>query len=136
MTNSIPLSPKKGFTLIELVMTIVIMGIVAVPLSLFIAEQVEDVFYSEGLTEAVNLARCEMEVVSNTAYADLATGTTVLNNYRGYNYNLTKAISYVYGGDATAESLKQVVITVTRSGSAVTLSRIVTYIAKNVTYGL
>lgn len=117
-------------------MAIVILGIVAVPLSLLIAEYVEDVFYSQGLTEAANLARYAMEVLNNTAYANISIGTAVLNNYQGYNYDLTETVSYAQGSGASAESLKQIVIVVTRAGSATTLVRLVTYIAKNVAYGL
>lgn len=128
------LRPKTGFTLIELVMTIVVVGIVAVPLSLFIGRNIESVFYCEDLTIALNLAKFEMEYVNNLIYVNIINAS--LPNYQGYNYNLTRSVTYVQGGDATAESLKKITVSVTKSGSTSVLVSLVTYIARNVSYGL
>jgi prepilin-type N-terminal cleavage/methylation domain-containing protein len=128
------LRPKRGFTLIELIMTIVVVGIVAVPLSLFIGRNIESVFYCEDLTIALNLAKFEMEKVNNLTYANIINAS--LPNYQGYNYNVARTVTYVQGSGATPESLKKITVSVTKTGSASVLLSLVTYIARNVSYGL
>ena len=123
----------KGFTLIELIMTIVVVGIVAIPLSLLIASHVESATYSKDTTLAFNLARFEMEGVNNTAYTSITDDS--FSNYQGYSYDVDRAVDYVSGSDITPESLKEVTITVTRAGGGSVLATLVTYIARNVSYG-
>ena len=125
---------KTGFTLIELILTIVVVGIVAVPLSLVIAQNCSSVFYSEGVTIAFNLARLEMETVNNLSYASVA--NAAFSSYQGYGYNVTRTVSYVYGSAITTESLKKISIQVKRVGSSAVLATLVTYRANNVSYGL
>jgi hypothetical protein len=78
----------------------------------------------------------EAEVVNNTAYASLATGTTTTANYEGYPYDVVRTISYVFGTDLTAESLKQITIIVRPNGKSNTLVTYTAYRAKNITFGL
>jgi len=54
----------RGFTLIELIMTIVLVGIVSIPLSLLIAQHITSAAYSKDTTLAFNLARWDMEQVN------------------------------------------------------------------------
>ncbi len=128
------LRPKAGFTLVELIMTIVVVGIVSVPISLFIARNIESVFYCEDLTTALNLAKFEMEKINNLTYINIINAS--FPNYEGYNYNLTRSVTYAQGSGTTPESLKKITVTVTKAGSASVLTSLVTYIANNVTYGL
>jgi len=51
---------NKGFTLIELLMTIVVVGIVAIPISLLINQHFTSAIQSSNYTAALNLARFEM----------------------------------------------------------------------------
>jgi prepilin-type N-terminal cleavage/methylation domain-containing protein len=124
----------KGFTLIELVMTIMVVGIMAVPLSLLVSQHTQSVFQSADFTAALNLARAEMEKVNNTAYANIVSAS--FPNYQGYNYDLNRTVAYVQGSAATAESLKQVTVSVTEHADAAVLLSLVTYVVKNVSYGL
>ena len=124
----------KGFTLIELVMTIVVVGIMAVPLSLLVSQHTQSVFQSADYTAALNLARGEMEKVNNMAYANIASAS--FSNYQGYNYDLNRTVAYVQGSAATAESLKQITVSLTQHGKVTVLLSLVAYIAKNVSYGL
>ena len=131
------LFPKKSaFTLIELIMTLVVVGIVALPISITLSKQVQSVFVSQDYTTALNLARFEMENVLNTAYNSIAVGTTSSPNYQGYAYDLITTVSYAFGTALTAESVKLVTISVTKAGSAIVLVTLNNYIAKNVTWGL
>jgi Tfp pilus assembly protein PilE len=127
---------NKSTTLIELVMTIVVVGIVALPISVTLAKHVQSVFVSQDYTLALNLARLEMEKIINTAYASIATGTTVYPNYQGYAYDLTSTVSYAFGSALTGESVKLVSISVTKAGQVTVLVTLKNYIAKNITWGL
>lgn len=127
---------KRAFSLIELIMTIVVVGIVALPISITLAKHVQSVFVSQDYNMALNLARFEMDKTLNTAYASIAIGTVVSNSYQGYAYDLTSTISYAYGTAVSAESVKLVVISVTKHGSATVLVTLKNYIAKNISWGL
>ena len=123
-----------GFTLVELVMTIVVVAIVAIPLSLLLFEHTEGTVQSSDRTMALNLARLEMEKVNNLAYANIVTAS--FSNYQGYSFDVDRTVSFVQGTSLTAESLKQVKVDVKRTGSATILATLVTYTARNVAYGL
>ena len=125
---------KKGFTLIELIMTIVVIAIIAIPLALLVMEHLSSTLRSEDYTMAVNLARFEMENVKNLNYASIVSGS--FPNYQGYSFDITRTVSFVQGNGASAESLKLVQVDVNRSGSATILFTLKTYIAQNVAYGL
>ena len=56
---------KKSFTLVELIITIIIVGIISIPLSLMLVQHVEGVFESTEQTVTINLARLEMERLKN-----------------------------------------------------------------------
>ena len=124
----------QGFTLIELILTIIVVGIAAIPLSLMVFQHIESVYTSEDYTLARNLARSDLELVNNTAYANILTATFL--RYQGYNYDLTRTVTFAQGSAASAESLKQITVSVTRHGSATVLLTLTTCIAKNVNYGL
>jgi prepilin-type N-terminal cleavage/methylation domain-containing protein len=125
---------KRSFTLIELIMTIVVVGIIALPISITLAKHVQSVAVSQDYTTALNLARLDMEQVLNTAYASISSAS--FSNYQGYAYNLSRTVTYAQGSSGTTESLKLVSISVTRSDSATVLVNLKTYIAKNITLGL
>ena len=125
---------KKGFTLIELIMTIVVVAIISVPLSLLIVQHYESVFRSKDFTAGINLARLEMEKVNNLSYDAIIDYS--LDNYEGFPYLVTRTVGFAAGDDLSPESLKQVVVTVRRSATGNDFVKLITYIAKNVTYGL
>lgn len=126
--------PNSGFSLIELIMTIVVMSIVSVPLSLLIGAHLESVFVSEDEAMAQNLARFEMEKVNNMNYANVTSAN--FSNYQGYPYDLVRTVSYVQGNGATAESLKKITVDVTKSNGTNVIAGLITYLAKNVVYGI
>ncbi len=126
--------PNSGFSLVELIMTIVVMSIVSVPLSLLIGAHLESVFVSEDEAMAQNLARFEMEKVNNMNYANVTSAN--FPNYQGYQYDLVRTVSYVQGNGATAESLKKITVDVTKSNGTKVIAGLITYLAKNITYGI
>lgn len=126
-------SRKSGFTLIELVMTIVVVSIVAIPLSLLVHQHLTSVSQSSAYSTAVNLARFEMEKVNNMAYANISSVT--IPNYEGYGFDVTRTVTFVQGNAGSLESLKQIRVEVKNAGSSAVLFNLVTYLAKNVSYG-
>jgi len=127
-------SNKKGFTLIELIMAIVVIGIISLPISITLSKHVQSVFVSQDYSTALNLARLDMEQALNTDYNSL--GSASFSNYQGYAYDLDRTVNYAQGNWWSPESLKLVVVSVTKAGSADALVTLKTYIAKNVTSGL
>lgn len=123
---------QKAFTLIELIMTIVVVGIVALPISITLSKQVQSVFTSKDYTMATNLARFDLELMNNTAYASISSSGP-LSNYQGYAYDLTRTVSVINPLVGT-ESTKKVTVQVTKAGSAVVLVKLVTYISNNIRY--
>jgi prepilin-type N-terminal cleavage/methylation domain-containing protein len=124
---------KSGFTLIELVMTIVVVSIVAIPLSLLVNQHLTSVSQSSAYSTAVNLARFEMEKVNNMNYANISSVT--VPNYEGYNFDVTRTVAFVQGNAGSLESLKQIRVEVKNAGSSAVLFSLITYLAKNVSYG-
>lgn len=124
---------KAGFTLFELIITIVVVGILAIPLSLLISQQVQSVAQSKHLAMALDLARFEMERINNLVYDDVKDMS--FSDYEGYKYDIVREVRFVAGDDTTPESLKKITITVRESGSTVDLITLISYIVKNVSYG-
>lgn len=115
-------------------MTIVVVGIVSIPLSLLVCEYIRSVFNSADNTLARELARFEMEKVNNTSYAGISSANT--SNYEGYTFDIVRTVTYAQGNAGSAESLKKIVVDAKKSGSAAILASLITYIAKNVGYGI
>ena len=124
----------RAFTLIELIMAIVIMGIVAIPLALLVAQHVLGTSQSTDLTLGRSLARLEMEKVNNMAYANITNATT--SNYAGYSYDVTRTVTFAQGNGTSADSLKKIAVGIAKSGNSTAFFNLTTYIAKNVTIGL
>ena len=128
-------SSRSGFTLIELIMTIVIIGIVALPLSLLLVRHIESTFRSSDSVMALNLARFEMERVSLMSYSNVV--TAALPNYQGYNYNVARTVTEVITSPPFGPARKTIRVDVRKTGSSAVLVSLVTYRAKNnVGYGL
>jgi len=123
-----------GFTLIELVLVIVVLGLTAVPLSLLLTEHIEGSVMSNDKALALQLGRMEMERVANLAYANVTSAS--FSNYQGYGFDVTRTVSYGAGGMWTPESLKQITVTVKKTGQADVLVNFITYRARNVIHGV
>ena len=125
----------KGFTLIELIMTILIVGVIAVPLSLFLIQNIEGVFRSKEYTLVMNLARLEMERVNNLPYNRIT--TTAFPNYEGYNYDVDRQVRIFPSTlpvPANVE-LKEVRVTVRRPRQATSILSLITYVTDFNGYG-
>lgn len=116
-------------------MTIVVVGVVALPISITLSKHVQSVFDSQNYTMALDLARFKMEELINTAYANLTVGTTV-TNYPGYvSYDVTSVVTLVTEALPGTETYKTISISVAKTGSGSALVTLKTYVA-NATWGL
>jgi len=127
-----PRRKLKGFTLIELIMTIVVVGIAAIPISITLGKQVQSVFQSQDITMAINLARFDLAQMNNTAYTSIAAAN--ISPYQGYSYSLARTVSYINGTSSSTESTKKITVQITKSGSATVLVKLNTYISRNMRY--
>ncbi len=126
---------KKGFTLIEVITSVVVIAIVMIPVTLISMEYVRSAAYADSLTMATNLVRMEMAVVNNLNYSNptLADGyDNTSANYSGYKYDLRRTVNFVPG---TANNVKSVRIRVYPNGSAEQLMETATYVM-DIQYGM
>ena len=129
---------KKGFTLIELIVSIVIAGIILVSFAASYRQIMMGLVYDSDISKAVALSQLEFSIANSISYTDatLAGGyNTLTSNYQGSGYDVRRQVSYDFGSDVTTQSLKRIIITVYRSGSAAEIMKTATLRAKNVTYG-
>jgi len=125
----------KGFTIIEIIITIVLVGLVLIPLGFMATEYIRGTFYSRDLGAAEGLAKDELSKVNNLAFTDLTLADgydNITGNYQGYPYDLRRSVNYVPGSN---NALKQVQIRIYLHGDlSKQLVSMVTYVA-NVPFG-
>ena len=132
----------RGLTLIELVIAVLVAGIIGAPVGLLVSEQLRAALSSRDAGAALPLARAELERVDslNNFFApDLALGTTVLANYRGFPYDLRREVTCEAGNCVNpslgSQGIKRIRITVTRAGSAERLVGLTSSRTKHVAFG-
>jgi len=127
----------SGITLIELIMTMVVIGVVVIPSAVFLAESIRGVFRAEDTVAATNIARMEMERLYNLSYDSvaLAVGTDTTLNYQNTLYDLRCIKTQT---TTNGESIKQVIIEVYPAGLAgnanYLLTKLISYRTENVLY--
>jgi prepilin-type N-terminal cleavage/methylation domain-containing protein len=136
---------SSGFTLIELVITIIIVAITSIPISLMLLQYMEGLFSEENLTYSSQLIRLETERITNyycgAKYDDLAAGTYTPDNIislsdfwdpAGRDYPRKVEIEVTYeGGDANSdESLKRITVRVFDYNNDL-IDKGVTFLARN-----
>lgn len=112
---------KKGFTLIELIMAIVIGAIILTPTSIIVVESVRNTFLPEYFTIASSLLEEKVEQVTNLRYGNLTNQAgSFTGNFSDYSYDVT--VNYVDAGDLTMPvdptetDYKRAQITISRLG--------------------
>ena len=134
---------RRGLTLVELVVTIALAGIIGIPTGLLVSEQLRLAIGSQDSNVAMQLGRTEMERLDSLndffAQPDLDVGTTTLLDYQGYPYTLTRVVSCQAGdcidSGIQVQGIKRIEIRVTRSGSTEPLARLISYRTKHVQFG-
>lgn len=121
---------KDGFTLIEVIITIVLLGIIMIPLAIMSIEYMQGIVYSRKLGIVEGLAKTEMAKINRLSYIDatLADGyDNTAANYEGYPYDLRRTVNYVSGWN---NNLKKVQVRLYPQGDAINhLVKVITYIA-------
>lgn len=122
---------ENSFTLIELIITIVVLGIVMIPVGLMSMEYVRGIAYSRDLTVIEGLAKLEMSKINNLDYNDatLANGyNNTSTNYEDYPYDLRRTVEEIGG-------IKKVQVRVYLAGDGANqLINLITYLA-DVSFG-
>ena len=134
-TNNCLHSAKiAGFTLIEIIITIVVIAIFVSGAALVFHQIIEGSMFSGDLIEGLNLARREMSKVINLAYGDATLDDgydTTTTNYDSSGYDLNRKVDIVAG---TSDNLKKVEVTVYPTGKTNQLVKLATYVA-DVSFG-
>jgi len=129
-------SIKRSFTLIEIIITFVLVGIIMVPLGLMSMEYMRSIVFNRDSHLVEGLARLEMAKINNLSFSDitLADGYDITtSSYEGYDYDLRRTVDNVAGWSS---DLKQVQVRLFPSGeSGVHLINLITYIA-DVSFGV
>lgn len=129
---------KKAYTLIEIVLAIVILGILVIPIAFAYKQLTVSAARNADLSKAVELSGLEFSIVNSLSYDDatLAGGYNNLTaNYQDSGYDLRRQVDYEAGTALTPQSLKRIAVTVYRSGSGQPVITTSTFRARNVTYG-
>lgn len=121
---------STGFTLIEIIITIVIVAVFLTCIALMFQQNINGLVFSSDLIKSLNLARLEISKINNLSYTDstLADGynhTTA--NYEDSGYDLNRTVNYVPG---TGNNLKKVEVTLYPAGTTNQLVKLATYIAE------
>lgn len=114
---------RKGFTLVEMIITIVILAIMMIPAALVALEYVRSMEYADSLTMAANLGRMEMGIVNSLSYFDPTLDfnySALTTNYAGYNFDVRRMVG--------STGIKKVSVIVYPRGSAKKLIELVTYV--------
>lgn len=130
----------RGLTLVELVLTIAVAGIIGVPTGLILGEQLFSAMSSRDSTLATQLARYEMELLdSQNNFFTLQSATFA--NYQGSVYTLTRTVTCLTtpptctSGAPGNQGMKQIQVTVTKTGSTSPLAQLISYRTKCVCFG-
>jgi len=85
---------SKGFTLVEIVITITLLAIIMLPTSLILASYSRSVSYSDNMLLGAHLANREWSVENRVTYS-----SNQLTNYMSYGYILNIVYTLFYGTD-------------------------------------
>ncbi len=158
------MSARSGLTLVELIVTISVAGIIGVPAGIILSEQLRAGIRARDAVVAMSLARAEMERLdsldspppaeSNTngfCQPDLALTVAspppLANYWAGYPYALMRIVQCQTGGSTCASNcasvpvnanngIKRIELRVTRTGQTEVLATLVSYRTKYVRFGL
>ncbi|MDD5496642.1 MAG: prepilin-type N-terminal cleavage/methylation domain-containing protein [Candidatus Omnitrophica bacterium] len=87
---------QRGFTLVEILLTLLVVSIIMIPFGLMMMEYVRSIGHSNIMVAAGNLAEREMAIVNSKTHLDAGSPgdprITFFPNYAGYNYDLQRSI--------------------------------------------
>lgn len=120
---------KRGFTLLEVIVSIVLIAIIMIPLGLISIEYVRSIAYADTLTQASNLARLELARVNSLPFGSVPIVTDQIQSYPAYaSFDVKRTVISINS------NAKRVIVRVFRQGSLDRLIELTTYIG-NVLFG-
>ena len=146
---------QMGLTLVELVITISLAGIIGVPVGIILSRQLDSALRARDYAVAMSLARAAMEQVDSAsdlpAFCNLnSTVPAPVSGYPAYtvervvacqttgstcNCGCSGACGTVAGAASARNDIKRIEIRLTKSGSGERLATLVTYRTKYVLFG-
>jgi len=138
---------RRGLTLVELVITIVLAALIGVPVGLLVSEHLGGALRARDEVLGMSLARRELERLDsfdNFFHSDLALGTPPDQlNYAGTPYTLRSTVDCIEGNCTTtatsSQGVKRITVRVFRPNAgdpaATLLATLVTYRTKHVAFG-
>lgn len=124
---------NKAFTLIELIITIVLIGIVVIPSSMFLIESMKGAFKSKDVMVAASLARMELEQINNMHYNNISDQS--YTPYSDYNYDLRRIVDEEGSAGELIKIIRVEVYPAGRLGNTQDLlTTVITHRAENVQY--
>lgn len=118
---------QRGVTLIELITVVVILTLIAIPMASMIVAQIRGAMTSASLTGAGNVARLEMERLSNTPYDSVATDSSAVGSY-----SVDWTVATVAGNNGAER--KDITLIARRAGASGIPVTLYGSITKDVTY--
>jgi len=104
---------KTGFTIIELIAVIVILGVCLAPISVLFYNVMSKLAEPEAIQVATALAESEMERVTGIAFASVVDeGPTAFTNFPDFTYQVTVS---TLSGESDTSRYKQVEMAVVNS---------------------
>lgn len=114
----------KGFTLLEIIVSVTVVAIIMIPLALMMIEFVRSIAYADGLTMAASLGQREMAIVDSASYTTVTSRNQApIPDYPAFDLNR------VVTNDAlgTGSGVKKIEVTVSPHASGQTLATFSTY---------
>ena len=130
---------RRGLTLVELVLTIALAGILGIPTGLLLVEHVRLGMQAQDSMRATQLARYEMEWLdaANDFFALGSLGPVV--NYQSSPYTMTRTVVCLEGDCVSALTstfgVRQITVTITKPDTGAVLAQMITYRTKHVAFG-
>jgi prepilin-type N-terminal cleavage/methylation domain-containing protein len=110
---------NKGYTLIEIIIAIVIMGIIIFPIAGGYQALLTAMGNGSDLSKAVRLSELEFSIVNSLDY-DSTTMTSGYDNttvnYYNSGYTLRRRVEYRSGNNSSLQSLKAITVWIYRNG--------------------
>lgn len=151
--NSQSLISQRGFTLLELAMTIGLLGALAVPVGGLVVEHLRASVQTDGTLSAENLARYEHERLIWWSYLNVIDWCSVPksdpnlpasetfcpavvtppNPYAGLPYIVTRDVENQLASDGSA-GMKRITVKVFRVGETKPMITVITYLADQVSF--
>ncbi|MCX5751907.1 MAG: type II secretion system protein [Candidatus Saganbacteria bacterium] len=142
-TKNKTLNPKSeirnhGFTLIEMVLSILLISIIVPAAAVSFANVSNSVIRYQRISQAIIIAKEEMAIVNRLPFSNptLINGYNVTTqNYQGSGFNVTRKVTNIYGNDTNAEVLKKIQVTAQDTVTKNLSFALYTMRAKNVYFG-